>query len=202
MSTEETLKERGSKYGEFGEHARITQNIKAAMVDSPNWKLLPDNMKEALEMIAHKVGRILNGDPTYHDSWHDIIGYTKLVANSLIPKEERKPDTTDALSSAINEAMDKLREKENRRRAVAHTRDLVDQFFGIQKSPYTDGWIPFTATRDSVCPVDPSMRLSIITVQSRREGRVLPPALAGERHWDSCIHNDAVIVAYKVEKQP
>lgn len=82
-SIEETLKQRGNRYGDFGEHARITQNIKSAMVDSPNWQSLPPNMKEALEMIAHKAGRILNGDPYYHDSWHDIVGYTKLVADEL-----------------------------------------------------------------------------------------------------------------------
>lgn len=79
----ETLAERGTRYGEFHEHARITQNIKRAMCDSPNWKYLNDDMKEALEMVAHKVGRILNGDPEYHDSWHDIIGYTKLVEQRL-----------------------------------------------------------------------------------------------------------------------
>ena len=78
-----TLAERGSRYGEFSEHARITQAIKRAYQDSPNWSSLPDDMKEALEMNAHKVGRILNGDPAYHDSWHDIIGYTKLVADRL-----------------------------------------------------------------------------------------------------------------------
>lgn len=83
-----TLKERGNRYGEFDEHARITQAIKAAMVDSPNWSGLRSDMKEALEMVAHKVGRILNGDPFYHDSWHDIIGYTKLVADTLIEKEQ------------------------------------------------------------------------------------------------------------------
>lgn len=81
----DTLAERGSRYGDFAEHARITQAIKAAMVDSPNWASLPPDMREALEMNAHKVGRILNGDPNYHDSWHDIIGYTKLVADRLLP---------------------------------------------------------------------------------------------------------------------
>jgi len=79
----ETLKERGSRYGDFKEHARITQNIKAAMRDSPNWATLSDDKKECLEMIAHKQGRILNGDPEYHDSYHDIIGYTTLVADQL-----------------------------------------------------------------------------------------------------------------------
>lgn len=81
-----TLAERESTYGNFADHARITQSIKSAMVDSPNWAKLPDDMKEALEMNAHKIGRILNGDPNYHDSWHDIIGYTKLIADRLEPK--------------------------------------------------------------------------------------------------------------------
>jgi len=78
-----TLEERGNRYGKFENHARITQNIKRAMVASPNWGELPDYMKESLEMVAHKIGRILNGDPYYDDSWHDIIGYTKLVEDKL-----------------------------------------------------------------------------------------------------------------------
>jgi hypothetical protein len=82
---EETLIERGNRYGAFPEHARITQNIKDAMADSPNWSTMKCDQKEALEMLAHKIGRILNGDPDFHDSWHDICGYSKLVADSLVP---------------------------------------------------------------------------------------------------------------------
>jgi hypothetical protein len=78
-----TLAERGSRYGAFPEHARITQGIKCAMQDSPNWIKLADDQKEALEMVAHKVGRILNGDPDFHDSWWDCIGYLTLVTNRL-----------------------------------------------------------------------------------------------------------------------
>lgn len=80
-----TLAERGNRYGSFDEHARITQNIKRAMQDSPNWAKLAPDQKEALEMTAHKIGRILNGDPDYDDSWIDIAGYTKLVADRLTP---------------------------------------------------------------------------------------------------------------------
>lgn len=78
-----TLTERGSRYGKFTEHARVTQAIKRAMEDSPNWKGLADDQRECLEMIAHKMGRILNGDPDFHDSWHDIEGYTHLVSDRL-----------------------------------------------------------------------------------------------------------------------
>ncbi len=87
MNIDQTLIERGARYGEFSEHARITQAFKRAMVDSPNWAILDDDMREALEMVAHKVGRILNGDPCYHDSWHDMIGYTKLVADRLLARD-------------------------------------------------------------------------------------------------------------------
>lgn len=80
---EATLTERGSRYGKFTGHARITQNIKHAMHNSPNWPLLAPDQAECLEMLAHKMGRILNGDPNYHDSWHDIVGYAKLVADRL-----------------------------------------------------------------------------------------------------------------------
>lgn len=80
---EQTLEERGTRYGEFSEHARITQNLKRAMQDSPNWYRLTDDKKEALEMVAHKIGRILNGDPEYKDSWHDIEGYVHLVTVTL-----------------------------------------------------------------------------------------------------------------------
>ena len=76
---DKTLNEREARYGSFTGHAAITQNIKRAMAASPNWDRLADDQREALEMVAHKVGRILNGDPDYIDSWHDIAGYVRLV---------------------------------------------------------------------------------------------------------------------------
>lgn len=82
-TTQEILDARGKEYGSFAEHARITQNIKDAYKDSPNWDKLPPAMKESLEMNAHKVGRILNGNMNNKDSWQDIEGYTKLVSDLL-----------------------------------------------------------------------------------------------------------------------
>lgn len=85
MTIEKTLEERGKRYGEFAEHARISQNLKRVMRDSENWKRMSDDKREALEMIAHKIARILNGSPDYFDNWHDIEGYAKLISNSLNP---------------------------------------------------------------------------------------------------------------------
>lgn len=80
----ETLAFRGRRYGEFDEHARITQSLKQVLQTGESWLKANDSEKEALEMIAHKLGRIVNGDPHYHDSWHDIAGYATLVANKLL----------------------------------------------------------------------------------------------------------------------
>lgn len=78
-----TLTERGKVYGSFPEKARIIQGIKACMKDSPNWEELPDDMKESLEVIASKIGRILVGDASHADNWHDIAGYATLVEQEL-----------------------------------------------------------------------------------------------------------------------
>lgn len=82
-----TLAERGKRYGVFKNHAGITQRLKKVMQNEPGYNNLTNSQAEALEMIAHKIGRILNGDPNYHDSWHDIVGYAKLVADELLGKE-------------------------------------------------------------------------------------------------------------------
>lgn len=84
MNITQTLEEREKRYGSFAGHAAITQDIKRAMSESRNWLELDDDQKEALEMIAHKIGRIVNGDPDYADSWHDIAGYARLVEERLV----------------------------------------------------------------------------------------------------------------------
>lgn len=75
------LAERGSRYGEFKRHAEITMALKDTI--ERYGQHLDDEKTEALHMIAHKIGRILNGDPSYVDSWVDIAGYAKLVADRL-----------------------------------------------------------------------------------------------------------------------
>jgi hypothetical protein len=77
------LAERGSRYGEFKDNARVSQNIKVAMQDS-RWHDLSSDKKEALEMIAHKMSRIINGDPEYIENFRDIAGYATLVMNSMM----------------------------------------------------------------------------------------------------------------------
>jgi hypothetical protein len=79
----EILDERGKRYGKFKDHAEISQAIKLTMQDRSKWPMLDDDQREALEMISHKIARIINGDPNYADSWVDIAGYAQLVADRL-----------------------------------------------------------------------------------------------------------------------
>ena len=77
------LAARGARYGAFADNASISQALKAQMRQTPKWGALDPDMKEALEMVAHKISRILAGDPDYDDSWVDIAGYATRVADRL-----------------------------------------------------------------------------------------------------------------------
>lgn len=80
-----TLEERGSRYGKFLDHAHVTQDLKICIrrhLVARN-KALTCDQQEALDMICSKIGRIVNGDPNYADSWHDIAGYAVLVEKQL-----------------------------------------------------------------------------------------------------------------------
>lgn len=82
---DQTLAERGSRYGAFTGHAEVTQCLKTIIrqeLQLRDKSLSPDK-QEALDMICHKIGRIINGDPEYDDSWVDIAGYAQLVVNNL-----------------------------------------------------------------------------------------------------------------------
>jgi hypothetical protein len=81
----EILDERGKRYGKFKNHANISQRLKYVVADAlSNRKgIVEDDQREALDMICHKIARIVNGDPDYADSWVDIAGYAQLVADRL-----------------------------------------------------------------------------------------------------------------------
>lgn len=84
-TTEQILSERGARYGTFKKHAEVSQDLKDVVRHAceARSKWLESDQKEAIEMICHKLARIINGDADYADSWDDIAGYAKLVADRL-----------------------------------------------------------------------------------------------------------------------
>jgi len=83
MQIEEILNEREEQYGNFLNRSKISQDFKALIHNGESYRLLKADQKEALEMIATKMGRIVNGDPDYLDSWLDIQGYCQLVIDRV-----------------------------------------------------------------------------------------------------------------------
>jgi hypothetical protein len=82
---DETLDDRAKDYGKFIEGAEIMQMLKRIVhnyIEARGTKLAFDQ-REAIDMIIHKLGRIINGNPDKVDTWVDIAGYAKLVADRL-----------------------------------------------------------------------------------------------------------------------
>ena len=89
-----TLAERGSRYGDFSDHAEIAQKLQSVM-KGHRWYKLDAVKRQALTVIADKIARILSGDPEYADNWHDIQGYAKLVEDRLVTPEKDNTNKYD-----------------------------------------------------------------------------------------------------------
>lgn len=76
---------RANNYGKFKDGAELMQAIKRTMAAhaAKHDKTFADDQWEALEMIVHKIGRIVNGNPDVTDHWVDIAGYATLIADRL-----------------------------------------------------------------------------------------------------------------------
>lgn len=95
-SIDKTIEDRGERYGDWKNHAQISQDIQNAIIkgwfqrgDGKDFSELPAYMTEAITMIANKLGRVINGDPYYDDSWRDIAGYATLVVKELEKQEKQ-----------------------------------------------------------------------------------------------------------------
>lgn len=79
------LDERAKDYGKFIDGAEIMQMLKRLVhnyIEQRGTQLAFDQ-REAIDMIIHKLGRIINGNPDHVNSWRDIAGYATLVADRL-----------------------------------------------------------------------------------------------------------------------
>jgi hypothetical protein len=79
MNINETLEQRGGRYGSIEDEAHISQHIVDFYQSLPGWQNLDATLRHCLIMDAVKTARILNGDPKYPDNWHDKAGYATLA---------------------------------------------------------------------------------------------------------------------------
>jgi hypothetical protein len=83
---DKTLEDRGKRYnlnGTYADHANLTQYLKWSCRNHKGWDSMPGEIKESIDMILHKIARVINGDPRYKDNWVDIEGYAKLISREL-----------------------------------------------------------------------------------------------------------------------
>ncbi|MCA2973820.1 MAG: hypothetical protein IM337_07360 [Microcystis sp. M110S1] len=79
-SLKEILQERGSSHGPFDNQAKAAQELKAVFYkyyNVGNWHT-DGVVREAVDMILHKISRIAVGNPYFEDHWKDIGGYAAL----------------------------------------------------------------------------------------------------------------------------
>lgn len=80
---QDTVTERTSQYGDFRDQGFISQLLKDGARQGDSWGLMEAYQREAVDMILHKIARIVCGNPDYADSWHDIQGYAKITEDRL-----------------------------------------------------------------------------------------------------------------------
>jgi hypothetical protein len=116
-STTALLSERGKTHGDYKVHARITCRLKDVISDECRDRCLRGQQpltveqRESLDMIMHKVGRVIAGDASYYDHWDDIAGYAKLCSKkpalpvsgrSLANHPDNNPSPTTVVGSPVS----------------------------------------------------------------------------------------------------
>lgn len=84
MNSRDIIAARTTTHGDYTDHARVAQELKQIMECEKGWRKLNFCQREALAMFAHKIARILVGNPHFKDHWDDIAGYATLVSDRIV----------------------------------------------------------------------------------------------------------------------
>lgn len=78
------LQEREKTHGSFERNADYSQRLKSVFDLAQKTQSLrfSNVQREALDMIALKLSRILSGQADFKDHWDDIAGYAQLAAEA------------------------------------------------------------------------------------------------------------------------
>lgn len=88
QTLEATIAQRRGRYGPLIESGEVAMKTEDYWRSLPGWERLAFDQRESLAMIAHKISRIMCGDPNYDDSWVDIAGYAQNVVNRLREEQD------------------------------------------------------------------------------------------------------------------
>jgi hypothetical protein len=74
---------RPTTHGDFTDVADFQQQVIELAMTKPSWKNLSRVQRSCLGEIAHKMGRIVSGNPDFPDHWDDISGYGHLASDRI-----------------------------------------------------------------------------------------------------------------------
>ena len=77
------IRQKEAAYGGMHRQGELSQELKGVLHDHEGWHKLTGGQQEALDMVMHKVSRIVCGDNLYIDSWRDIAGYAQVIVDAL-----------------------------------------------------------------------------------------------------------------------
>lgn len=107
---EKLLEERGAQHGRWADHSDIAQQFKE-LAAARFYDKLSRSQREALEMIFHKIGRILAGNPNHRDHWDDIAGYATLASKEIGGDAGPLTDWTDVKNRPLHALTESLLKK-------------------------------------------------------------------------------------------
>lgn len=91
------LDSRLKTHGEYSKFAEAEQTLQTAMRKTEGFQKLSLTQISVLNMIQHKVARILSGSPDHLDHWRDIQGYAQRALDEL----QKKPGATDTKTTVV-----------------------------------------------------------------------------------------------------
>lgn len=103
------LKARDASHGVYRDRARVAQMFKnavrKALIERGNrgQPSLSSSMVESLDMITHKMSRIIVGDPFNPEHWEDIVGYATLVLSEIEEDQAQIDKQAEEMSKMIED---------------------------------------------------------------------------------------------------
>jgi Domain of unknown function (DUF6378) len=80
MDVVDLTNERAKAHGDFTDVSDIAQRLKSVIRTGHSFDQLSMVQVEGLDMILHKIARIVSGNPNHKDHWDDIAGYAHIVS--------------------------------------------------------------------------------------------------------------------------
>ena len=110
MNLDDDLRNKQIMNGPFEDMSQLSQALKFALRRGRNWEPMGPESKEALELIATHLAKILVGNATEAKHWNDIATLARLRGKALEDSLPKKPDRIADIAAARTRAMEQAHE--------------------------------------------------------------------------------------------